>query len=249
MNLWRLEVLRFTRTRRLIPLLAIFLLAGFGGPALARYLADIVKSQTSENVTIIVSKARPVDGISMFTSNAQQLGLFVAIVIAAGILAIDARPGLSAFYRTRVRPFDRVVLPRYVVSASVVSGCYVLGALGAWYETIVLLGHLDAVRYLLGMALTTVYLWFAVAVVALAGSLTRSVVGAAGAAIGILLALPILGALPSVRPWLPSTLAGAQVQLAGTSAASDFVRAAVVAVVATAGILALALYRFRSRET
>jgi hypothetical protein len=41
-TLLRLELLRFTRTRRLIALLAIFLLAGFGGPALARYLPDLL---------------------------------------------------------------------------------------------------------------------------------------------------------------------------------------------------------------
>ncbi|HEX2851300.1 MAG TPA: hypothetical protein VHN98_12130 [Acidimicrobiales bacterium] len=248
MSLWGLELARFARTRRLVPLLAIFLLCGFGGPALARYLPELLKSQTSENVTIIVGKARPVDGISMFTSNAQQLGLFVSVVIAAGILAIDAKPGLSAFYRTRVRPFDRVVVPRYVVTAGVVSGCYVLGALAAWYETVVLLGHLDAARYLLGVGLTGLYLWFAIAVVALSASLTRSVVGAAGAAIGILLALPILGLLPVARPWLPSTLLGAQVGLAGPTPAGDYLRAAAVAALATAGVLAAALARFRHRE-
>jgi len=247
-TLLRLEFLRFTRTRRLIPLLAIFLLAGFGGPVLARYLPELLKNQTSDNITIIVSKARPVDGISMFTSNADQLGLFIALIIAAGILAIDAKPGLSAFYRTRVRPFDRVILPRYVITAAVVSLSYTLGAIGAWYETTVLLGHLDPGRYLLGIAFTVVYLWFAVAVVALTASVTRTVVGTAGAAIGILLLLPIVGSLHTIQPWLPSTLVGAQVAMVRTDPATDFLRAATIGFVATAGVLVVALRRFRHRE-
>lgn len=248
MTLFQLELVRFTRTRRLVPLLAIFLLAGFGGPFLARYLPDLVKSQTSENITIIVSAARPVDGISMFASNALQLGLFVAVVIAAGILAIDAKPGLAAFYRTRVRPFDRVILPRYVVIAGVVTVGYILGALAAWYETVVLIGHLDPGRYLLGIAFTAVYLWFAIAVVALAASITRTVAGTAGAAIGALLALPIVAAVPALQPWLPSALAGAQVKMAGTTPAEHFMRAAVVGAIATVAIVVVALGRFRRRE-
>jgi ABC-2 type transport system permease protein len=189
-----------------------------------------------------------VDGISMFSSNAGQLGLLVAVIIAAGVLAIDAKPGLSAFYRTRVRPVDRVVLPRYTVTASAVSGAYVLGALAAWYETVVLIGHLDPARFLLGIVFTVVYLWFAIAVVTLAASMARSVMAVAALAVAILLVLPIPGAIPAVKPWLPSTLLGAQVAMARTDPASDFVRATVVGVGAVAVLLLVALRGLRRRE-
>lgn len=248
MTLARLELRRYARTRRWIPLVAIFVGFGFGGPVLAKYLPDLVKGQTSDSITIIVSTPRPADGIEIFSSNGSQLGLLVAVVVAAGVLALDARPGLAAFYRTRVRPVDRVLVPRYVVTSAVISGSYVLGAASAWYETTVLLGHLDPGRYLLGVALTVVYLWFAVAVVLLAASLTRTVAGAAGAAVGILLGLPILGSFAALRAWLPSTLLGAQVSLAGTAPATDFVRAGAVALVATAAVLSVALHRQRHRE-
>jgi ABC-2 type transport system permease protein len=247
-TLLRLEVLRLRRTRRLVPLLAVFLLSGFGGPLLARYLPDLLESQTSENLTVIAHEARPVDGISMFTSNADQLGLLVALVIAAGILAVDARPGLAAFYRTRVRPFDRVLFPRYVVTSTVVSGSYVLGALAAWYETAVLIGPIDAGRYLLGTGLTVVYLWFAVGVVVLTTSFVRSVAGAAAGAIGILLALPIVGLWPAAEPWLPSTLVGAHVAMVRADPAGDYLPTAGATVAATAVILLVATRRLRHRE-
>lgn len=248
MSLFRLELLRLRRTRRLIPLVAVFVIFGFGGPVLAYYLPDLIKSQTSENVRVIVTAAKPVDGVSMFSSNASQIGLLVALIIAAGILSIDAKPGLAAFYRTRVRPFDRVVLPRYVLTSAVVSASYVLGALCAWYETVVLLGHLDATRYVLGIAFTVAYLWFAVAVVTFTSSLARSVVGTAASAIGILLAMPIFAVIPWLGRWLPSTLVGAQVGLAGTQAATTYLRALGVALVATALVLVAALARLRHRE-
>lgn len=37
------------------------------------------------------------------------------------------------------------------VAATIVSASYLLGAAGAWYETTVLLGHLDPGRYLVGI--------------------------------------------------------------------------------------------------
>jgi ABC-2 type transport system permease protein len=248
MTLLRLEVLRYTRTRRWIPLLAVFVIFGLGGPVLAKYLPELVKNQTGDNITIIVSKPRPVDGVALFASNAGQLGLLVTLVVAAGVLAVDANARLSAFYRTRVRPFDRVILARYAVTAAAVSMSYLLGALSAWYETTVVLGHVNPGRYLVGIAFTVVYLWFAVAIVALAASLARSVAGTAAAAIAFLLGLPILGSLEVLRPWLPSTLLHAQVAMARTNPVSDYLAAAVVAMAAAATAIVVALLRFRSRE-
>jgi ABC-2 type transport system permease protein len=248
MTLLRLELLRYMRTRRLIPLAAIFIIFGFGGPVLAKYLPDLLKSQTSDNITIIVTKARPVDGISTFASNADQLGLLVAIIIAAGVLTVDAKPGLAAFYRTRVRPFDLVIIPRYLVSATIVSVSYSLGAFGAWYETTVLLGHLNPGRYLLGIGFTIVYLWFAIAIVTLAASLTRSVAGAASAAIAILLALPIAGSLRPLNPWLPSSLLGAQIAMTRADSATSYFHASAIGIAAAAAVMLVALHRLRHRE-
>jgi len=243
-----LELLRLRRTRRWIPLLAIFLLAGFAGPLLARYLPDLVKSQTSENLTIIVGPARPVDGISMFASNADQLGLLVAVIVAAGVLAFDAKPGLAAFYRTRVRPVDRVVLPRFTMTSTAVSVAYVLGALAAWYETTLLIGDLSAGAVIEGLLCGSAYLVFAVAVVCAAASMARNTLGTVGIALAFLLLLPLAGPSPVARKWLPSTLVGAPIDLLGTAQLSDYAPALVAAATASAALVTLAVERLKRRE-
>ena len=43
MSLWRLELLRLTRTRRGLALFAVYLLFGFVGPLTARYLSDLLE--------------------------------------------------------------------------------------------------------------------------------------------------------------------------------------------------------------
>ena len=82
----------------------LFLL-GFGIPVLTYYLPDLVKN-AGNGVQIIAPKPTPADAIAGFASNAAQLGTLVVVVVAASTLAIDANPGLAAFYRTRVHgPF------------------------------------------------------------------------------------------------------------------------------------------------
>jgi hypothetical protein len=59
---------------------------------------------------------------------------------------------------------------------------------------------------LLGLSLQLVFLGFAVAVVALAAGLVRSVVATVMLSLGTLLALPLVSVLDPVEPWLPSSL-------------------------------------------
>jgi hypothetical protein len=64
----------------------------------------------------------------------------VIVVVAAASLAIDARPGLAAFYRSRVRRPSILVVPRYVATSLVATIALGLGVLCALYETSVLIG-------------------------------------------------------------------------------------------------------------
>lgn len=87
-----------------------------------------------------------------------------------------------------------------------------------------------------------------VAVVTMAASLARSVLGTVGLAVGFLLVLPIAGTIPAVHRWLPSSLATAPVDLLGPAELVDYLPALAVAVVASGALVALALRRLQRRE-
>lgn len=248
MSLWRLEWLRLVRTRRWVALVAVFLLFGFAGPVGARYLPDLIK-HAGNGVTIIVPKPKPADGISEFISNASGIGLLVAVVVAVAALGFDSRPGLAVFYRTHIRRAWALILPRYAVVAAASIVAFGLGTLAAVYETVVLLGGLPVGKMLLGLGLESLYLVLAVAVAAAATALVRGTLGAVGAAIGFLLAMPIVGTAHAVNRWLPSGLSTSLGSLVeGQAAASSFLRPALVGVVLTVALLAFALSQVARRE-
>ena len=248
MTLWRLELLRLMRTRRALILTAVYVFFGFLGPLTARYLAEIIDRFGGDEITVIVPEAVPADGIAQYISNAQQIGLLVAVVVAAGALTLDAVPEMSIFLRTRVPSATRLVIPRYVVSVAAIGTAYLAGLAVAWYETAVLLGALPVGGMLLGALLGLVYLAFAVAVAAAVGSRIDGVVGTVMATVLVLLVLPIAGIADAVGRWLPSHLVGAQVDLVKSGPASDYLSAALVTMAAIALLLVTAVRGAKARE-
>jgi len=248
MTLWRLELLRLIRTRRAVALTAVYVFFGLAGPLTARYLAEIIDRFGGGELTVIVPEAVPADGIIQFASNAQQIGLLVAVVVAAGALTLDAMPEMSIFLRTRVPSADRLVIPRYVASAAAIATAYVVGLAIAWYETAVLLGGLPVRGMLLGAGLGILYLAFAVAVAAAFGSRLGSVVGTVAATLLVLLVLPIAGIADEIGRWLPSHLVGAQVDLVKGGSAADYVGTTLITIMVIAVLLTAAIRWAGSRE-
>ena len=248
MNLWRLELLRLVRTRRAVALGAVYAFFGLLGPLTARYLGEIIDRFGSGDMTVIVPTPVPADGIEQFASRAFQIGLLVAVVVAAGALALDAVPEMSIFLRTRVRPAGRLVIPRYVVAAGAVAVSYVAGVGIAWYETVVLLGALPVGGMLVGTLLGVLYLAFAVAVAAAVGSRLQGVAGTVGVTLLVLLALPIIGIAEALGRWLPSHLVGAQAALVRDARFGDYLPATLVTVVLVGALLGLAALWAEARE-
>ncbi|AJE43368.1 hypothetical protein [Streptomyces nodosus] len=250
LSVWRVEWLRLLRTRRLIALLGVFVLFGFTGPLLARYTPQLLKhaGNHGQQVTIIVPPPVPADGISQYVSSALQIGLIVTVVVAAYACSVDAKPALSVFYRSRTARYRDLLVPRLVVSAVAAVGGYLAGLLAAWYETAVLLGNPDTVAMGQTALVGAVYLVFAVAVTALAGTLARTTLGTVGYALLVLFGLPLLGALPQVSHWLPTMLSGMPDQFLRHTATDHAQRALATAAVLILGSVAAAVLRGARRE-
>lgn len=245
-TLWRLEVLRLVRTKRLLALLGVFVFFGLVSPFFAAYMQEILERFSGE-ITVTLPPPVPAEGVVQYISNAYQIGLVVVLVVAAGSLSIDAIPSLGAFLRTRAS-IPRLLAPRYVVTLAAGGLAFTLGMLATWYETHVLIGPLPTGGMLAGIASAWVYLAFVVAITALGTALVRGRTAAVGIAIGVLLALPVLGIIDPLSPWLPSHLVSAPDALARGAEATDYLRSVGVTVAATAGSLAAAVALLRRRE-
>lgn len=248
MNLWRLEWLRLTRTRRWIALLVVNLLFAVIGPFTARYAGKLVE-RFGEGIDVTFPEPVPPDGMIQYIDGALQLGMLTAVIVAAGALAFDSKPTIGVFFRTRVTEMSRILLPRYVVSTVAAIVAFILGALLAWYETVLLLGSPDAAATTAGVAFASLYLALAVALVAAFAGLFRTGLGAVLGSLGTLLLMPTAGLFPMVEEWLPSYLVGASTSmLLEDTVAADYLRAAAVTAVCTVAALWLAVITARRRE-
>lgn len=247
MTPWRLELTRLARSRTWIALFGAYLFFGLTGPLLARYTGELL-ARFGGDMVVQLPDPTPPDGIAQFSANAAQLGVLAVIIVAALALAFDARAETGAFFRTRASSLTAIVTPRYTVATLAACAALLLGTLAAWYGTAVLLGGLDVPRLLMGTALGFVYLAFVVAAVAFASSLTRSVLGAVGMTVAVLILLPVLSVAAALRPWLPSELIGAQHQLLVGRDPSEYLRSLASGLLITALLLAATIARLRRRE-
>lgn len=248
MTLWRLELLRTVRTHRWMLVIGVYAFFGAVGPLLARYLEEIISRFGGGEVALTGGEPRPVDGIMQFVGNGAQLGLLAVIVLSASALALDAHPEFAAFLRTKVTRAGSLVLPRYVVAAATSVAALWVGTGIAWAMTVPLLGGLPVGAMLAGTALGSLYLAFAVAVVAAMAGLVRSVAATVFASLAVLLVLPILALVPAISTWLPSELLAAVGSLVEGAPVSDHLGATVVTIVLTVVLVRLAGWRAEQRE-
>jgi ABC-2 type transport system permease protein len=250
-TLWRLELLRLVRTRRVIALFGVFVFFGIVGPLTARYLSDIIDFAGGEleGATIQLPPPTPPDGMTQYVSNAAQIGTLVAVVVAAGALAFDSIPEMGVFLRTRLRSVRGILLPRFVVVTLAIIAAFTAGALAAWYETWALIGPLDPGPVVLGIVLGSLFAVFVVALVTAVAGWTRGVLSTVMTSIVILLLLPLLGISDAIGRWLPTKLAGALAELpAGASTGGDYLPSVLVTIVVIAGLTWLGLTGAGRRE-
>ncbi len=246
MNLWRLEWVRLTRTGRVFILLAVFFSFGIIGPLTVKYLPEILDSVGSGEVLDQLPPVTPEFAMSSFLGNALQFGLLAIAFVGAAALAIDAKPEISVFFRSR-STIRQILAPRFVINAAAAVFAFAVGVVTAVVTSGVLIGWPEAKPTIVGSILVALYLVFVVALVALIGSLVRKVPATALLTVGGLIVLSLIGLLQPLEPWLPSYLVGG---FDGVIAGGDFVywRAVAVTVAAIAVALWIATVRLGHRE-
>jgi len=245
MSLWRVEWLRLWRTRTVWILFGVFVFFGILGPATARFLPEIMES-AGLGGELALPPPSPELAMSQYLSNALQIGLLAIAFIAATSLAFDSKPEVAMFYRTRATIVE-ILIPRYVVVTIAAISAFLAGTATAFVLSTLLIGAPDVLATLIGSALITLYIVFAVALVGLMASLMASVPGAALLAVGTLIILGIAGLIPYVGPWLPSYLVGGfDTLIAGGE--FDYWRAILVTIVASSAAVWASIYLMSRRE-
>jgi ABC-2 type transport system permease protein len=247
MTLWRLELLRLVRTHRWMILFGVYTALAVLSALTARYFNEIME-RFGEGVEFTATEPQPVDAIIQFVSNTSQIGVLAVVVVAASSLTIDAKPEQAAFLRTKVTRPARLLVAPYTVNVAAACAAMATGTLVVSLLTEMLIGPLPLWRLVVGAFLGACYLAFAVAVVAAVAGFTRGQATTVFGALGVLLALPIIGLFEPIQAWLPSELISGLAAMVDGASVGEFARSLLVTALATTALLAIAVFRFERRE-
>lgn len=197
------------RTGRLVAVAAVFVLFGILGPLTDRYMKQLFDAIGSESAGMTITVPPPsLEGAAIqLTKNLSQFGIICALLLAMGSVAWEKERGTAGMILTKPASRAAFLAAKLVaislnLALAVVLGCglgYVYVAL--LYPTSFPIG---------GSIVMSLMLWWILVVFAtitmVGSTLTRSAIAAAGIGLVALLVFGIVGALPVVGPYMPSSL-------------------------------------------
>jgi ABC-2 type transport system permease protein len=197
------------RTSRLVAVAVIFVVFGMLGPVTDRYMKELIDAIGTQSGGFTVQIPPPtLDGaLVQITKNLSQFGIICALLLGMGSVAWEKERGTAGMILTK--PASRAAfLAAKLVAISITLGiATILGAGIAYVYTLILY---PTVFPLAGYVEMTVLMWWIfvtfTAITLLGSTVTRSAVAAAGIGLVALLATGILGALPVIGPYMPSSL-------------------------------------------
>lgn len=248
------EMLESWRTLRLPVVAGLFVLVGLSSPLLARFLPEIIEAAAGDVLgSIPIPTPTAADAVDQVQKNLAQFGALAAIILAMGSVATEVERGTAAFILAR--PVGRgAFLAAKAVSIGLILGVSVALAIGlGWLYTAILFEPQAAGGWVALAILTWLALAAWAALTFLASTVTGSSAAAAGLGFVALLALSIVGAIPTVARFTPAGLAAPAAALAtGRSTVGDLGADLWIPVVATVALIAVALaaaaVAFRRRE-
>ncbi|MEU0937408.1 MULTISPECIES: hypothetical protein [unclassified Embleya] len=247
LGLWRLEWLRLVRTRRWLLLVMAYPGLGLIGPVFARHRDRIVEALHIDAVAP-AGGMRADSGMAVYTYGVGQVSVLVGLALMASALAVDHRPGLAAFHRTRMRRPRDLVLPRYTVTTAAVSLAYLLGSLIAWAQVHWMFGPLPAKAVFYGSLYGIVGVVLELSVVAAMAACLRRPVAIFGATLVSFVVMPLAALWRPLQSWLPSQLFNSQIDLLRGHTPGEYVDNFGLSVVLSGLCVWLAVWRIGRRE-
>ncbi len=207
--LLRKELREQFRSGRLVAVAAVFVLFGILGPLTDRFMKQLFDAIGSESggMTFQVPPPSLEGAATQIMKNLSQFGIICALLLAMGSVAWEKERGTAGMILTK--PASRAAfLAAKLVAISLNLGLAVVLGCGLAYVYVLLL--YPAPFAIGGYVAMSLMLWWILVVFAaitmLGSTVTRSAIAAAGIGLVALLVLGVIGALPVIGPYMPSSL-------------------------------------------
>ncbi|MCW5698133.1 MAG: hypothetical protein KIS96_15600 [Bauldia sp.] len=248
--LWRRELLELRRSYRWIWVPLVFLALGAMQPLASYYMPQILDSLGGLPEGAVIEIPPPAPGAAMASALNQlgTLGVLVLVLVAMGSVATERSTGQAAMILVKPVSHAAFITVKWAAYALLMLAAVIIGQLGAYYYTDLLIGPLPLSTVLGSAAVFAAWLGFVLALPIALGVFFRS--AAAVAVMTVVIAVVLSTAtslLGDAMAWSPALLAAAAAGLLTGAGADGIALPLAVTAAATAAILAAASAGLRRR--
>ncbi len=204
---FRKELLFQWRTKRLLIVVAIFLVFGMLSPLVAKFTPELISSlEEAAQFAELIPDPSVVDAIGQYFSNLTQFGFILVILLGMNAVAGEKEKGTAAMVLSKPLPRWSFIVSKYLAQGLVYLIAIILAGIAAYYYTFYLFESLPAIGFVVANLLLFVWLMVFAAVTLLGSSIGKSTAAAAGfSALGGIFLL-VAGTYPRYGVLAPSGL-------------------------------------------
>jgi ABC-2 type transport system permease protein len=215
------EMVEQYRTFRLLIVLAALLFFGFATPLLLKFLPDILAT-SSQQIPLQIPTFTAKDAILSYISNLGQIGLLIVVLVSMGAIASERERRTAVMTLSKPVGFGAFVCAKLASLAVLFGVGLMLGALGCYLYTLILLGDFNPGTFLQINLLVGLYLLVCISVTLMFSSFFKNQLAAGGLAFVTLIVLWLLSNLPGVGQAMPYGLMNWASSLANGGGASHW---------------------------
>ena len=217
----RKELMQQWRTRRVLVVLAVFVIFGLGSPLLAKFTPQMLTMvKGAEQFASLIPVPTTADAMTQYIKNLTQFGFIIAVLLGMGAVAGEKDKGQAALILSKPLPRWAFLFSKFTAQALIYAAAFLVSALGAYYYTYILFEPFQFGAFMAGNGLLLLWLLTFTAVTLLASTLSRSIGAAAGVALLGAVILLLAGSIPPLAPFAPASLVAWASQLGLDTAVS-----------------------------
>ena len=203
----RKEWMELIRTYRLLIVAVVLVFFGLTSPLLAKYTPEIIMLVPGgEEISKIIPPPTVWDAVTQYVKNMTQFGIVLALLLTMGVVAQEKDKGTAAMILVKPMPRGAFLSAKFLGLAVMFAICLTAAGLACYYYTLLLFEAMDILHWLVLNALLFLCVMVYVALTLFCSTLVKSPPAAGGIALGVLVVLGLLGAIPGLGKYLPSEL-------------------------------------------
>jgi len=196
------------RTKKILIVVAILFVFGLIGPLTVKYMPLILSTVPGvpEGLADFMPQADITMAVDEYAQNLSQFGVILAILVPMAAIVGEKTSGTAVMILSKPVSRASFLGAKWILYASVFIVGVFVAALGGYYYIGVLFEWLGWFNFLVLNAMIAIYLLGFMSVTLFASSICSSQLATAGLSFGVLIIFGLLGAIPSILPYLPGSL-------------------------------------------